>query len=91
VSPKFPGGKLPSHSALPPPPPELQTLQDQRDNLVVNNVAALQAALGAPRFQSFDGFIQKSFAPHISIKMVGTPRPHDGSSRGHLPPFPPLP
>jgi hypothetical protein len=88
---QFPGGKLPSHSALPPPPPELQTLQDQRDNLVLSNVAGLQSALGAGRFQNFDAYVQTSFAPHISIKLVGQPRPHDGSSRGHLPPFPPLP
>ena len=56
-----------------PPPPELFSLQEQKNQLALQYRNRLQASLGATRFVDFDNFIHNNFAsnmqaiPHSSI------------------------
>jgi len=84
---QFPGGKLPSKNALPPPPAQLQVLQDAKDKLILDQVAALQAAFGPDRFKQFDTFVQREFTPHLTVTPVG-PAP-SGTPNRQIAPFPP--
>ena len=82
-------GVKPSAKNPIPTPPIFKTLQAQKDTAILNQVAALQAAMGATRFQQFDGFVQTVLTPHITVTTVGAARP-PGSQRGqyyanHLP------
>ncbi|SPF53869.1 exported hypothetical protein [Candidatus Sulfopaludibacter sp. SbA4] len=73
----------------PPLPPELQTLQTQKDNLILNGLAAIQAGFGAARFQNLDAFVQKDIAPHITLSTVKPLGP--SAANGTLPPGQPVP
>jgi len=76
--------------APPPPlPPELLTLQTQKDNLILNGLAAIQAGFGAARFQNLDAFVQKDIAPHITLSTAKLPAPP--ATNGTLPPMQPVP
>jgi hypothetical protein len=83
-----PSGK----TAMPSPPPQLRTLQAQKDSAILARVSSLQAGFGATRFQQFDTYVQTSFAPHVTMTtatMVGQLGTKDPSKSPPLPPFPP--
>jgi hypothetical protein len=77
------------NGALPPLPPELQSLQTQKDNLVLNAVATIQAAFGSTRFQNLDTFVQTYVVPHITVTSIKAPAPP--AKTGPLPPMQPVP
>jgi hypothetical protein len=60
---KFPGGKLPSASAVPAPLPQLAALQKQRDDMTTSQVAELQTLLGATAFARLDYYVRTTFKP----------------------------
>lgn len=68
---QYPGGRLPPNTLPPPPPQELYDLQNQKDNVMLTHTASLRAAMGEERFQAFDAYIQRDFAPHITIMTAG--------------------
>jgi len=73
----------------PPLPPELLTLQTQKDNLILNGLAAIQTGFGAARFQNLDTFVQKDIAPHITLSTANLPA--SPATKGTLPPMQPVP
>ena len=50
---------------LSPPPTELVTLQDKRDNAILRARDRLEAALGRDEFLRFEAFVQSYLAPRI--------------------------
>jgi hypothetical protein len=70
---QFRNGKWPRNTPLPPPPPELKTLQATKDNIIQGHLTALQAGFGSDRFQHFDGFVQTAIAPHITVTTLAPP------------------
>ena len=84
---QFPGGRLPPNTALPPPPPELSDLQRQKDSVMLTKAAALRTTFGEERFQIFDAFVQREFAPHITVTTALPSR--GGTPPADLPAFPP--
>jgi len=69
-------------------PPELQTWQTAKDNLILNGVAAIQSGYGAARFQNLDTFVQTDIAPHITLN--STPLPVPPAKGVTLPLLPPI-
>jgi hypothetical protein len=67
---KYPKGKLPSKNALPPPPPELAQLQQERDDVTRSNVQSLQGALSATSFTNLDNWVKSHYTPNG----IGQPR-----------------
>ena len=59
---------------LPPVPPELLQLQQERDSLIEKEVASLKAILGASAVNKLDTFLQHDFAPTVTVQSVGPPR-----------------
>lgn len=66
----FPDGEIPEGQQVPPPPPELSGLQDQRNALALNYREKLNDAFGKAAFESFDSFMHKKFAQ--SFQAIGT-------------------
>lgn len=66
---KYPPNQ-PLTGPLPPPPPELATLQQERENLIEQHVATLKTELGPEAAQKLDSFLQKDFAPTITTRPV---------------------
>lgn len=62
---KYPNGRVPEGEQLPPPPPELKTLQRQRDMAVMRGRHRLMTELGEYGFQQVDDFIKLRFAPDL--------------------------
>lgn len=56
---QFPNGQVPSGVALPTPPPQLSTLQAQREQIILAGRDRLQTALGATKFYSFEAKLQE--------------------------------
>lgn len=77
---------------VPPLPPELQTLQTQKDNLILNGLGALQTGFGATRFQVLDTFVQNDIAPHVSLLTTKSTAPvaSPPAKKGPLPPMQPV-
>jgi len=67
-------GVKPLSKKPPAPPPILATLQGQKDAAILAQVSALQAAMGAARFQQFDAVVQTVLAPHITVSKMGAAR-----------------
>lgn len=55
---QYPVGTLPAGVTLPPPPPELTQLQQERDAIVLRARDRLHAAFGDEEFARFDSFVQ---------------------------------
>src|SRR6266850_4641496 len=51
---RFPPGKLPKGVKLPPPPPELTQMQNERDAMILSARDRLRIALGEDEFQRFE-------------------------------------
>ena len=84
---QFHGRPWPANKPLPPAPPEMRTLQTDKDNIILSRVARLHLGFGAARFQRFDAYVQATFGPHITMSKPKIPaRP-----TGNLPPFLPVP
>lgn len=64
-------------SQLPPVPLELIALQKGRDAIVAQEIANLKTALGASAASKLDSFLEHNFAPTVTVKFIGPPRPHD--------------
>ena len=67
---------------LPPPPTELTTLQQERDQIIKDDVAALQQALG-PKAATLDALIQGEFAKNVNITFM----PHSVDQHAKAPAF----
>lgn len=86
---QLPHDKWKPGAALPALPAGLQTLQTQKDNLVLNAIAAIQSGYGAARFQNLDAFVQSELAPHITLTTAKPPTPATPGTT--LPPLQPVP
>ena|SRR5437588_4888386 len=67
----YPDGKLPAGEAPPPLPPELITMQQERDAIILRARDSLRRALGEQDFVRFNAFVQSHIAPEIK---ADTPR-----------------
>ena len=84
---QYPGGRLPKGVAIPKPPAILGPLQKQRDQTILDQEAQFRSLLGDERFQQFDAYVQKNFAPHVTVQQIPM---HPPVSTGHpLPPSSP--
>jgi hypothetical protein len=70
---QYPPGKV-SASELPPPPPELEALQEEKDSLVLKHRDTLKTSLGEERFRLLDGYVQHLFAGKVTMKVVNPPQ-----------------
>jgi len=73
---QHPTGQLNSRDDAPPIPAGLVELQQQRDQLIKDEVAALKTALGPANAAKLDSVIQNDFAPNVTIQMIPI-TPHD--------------
>lgn len=60
--------------SLPEPPPELQQLVQEGDQIVDLRIAQLRAQLGEESFQKLDSYLKKSFGAKIKMQPVATAR-----------------
>ena len=63
-----------AHSAgvsLPPVPPELTTMQQQRNAIVLGCVDQLKQKMTSPGFQKLDQFVHQDLAKHIKVQQPG--------------------
>jgi hypothetical protein len=75
---RFPPGKLPTGVTLPPPPPELTQMQEERDAMILRARDRLRVALGEDEFQRFEGFVMERVAS--AIEPVALQQSAPGSS-----------
>lgn len=59
---QFPGGKVPAGMKLPPPPPELTELQQERDRIILAAKSQLAAELGDASFDKVARFAERRIA-----------------------------
>ena len=62
---RFPPGKLPIGVKLPPPPPELAQMQEERDAMILRARERLRLSLGEDEFQRFEGLVTRRVAAAI--------------------------
>ena len=62
---RFPNGLVPASEQLPPPPPELKSLQRKRDMIVLRGRHRLATELGSYEFQQIDDFIKLKFTKDL--------------------------
>ena len=65
---QFPGGKIPSNIKMPPPPPQLKILQQEKDAMLLKGRDRLQMALGKDGFDKLTTYIAREINPKITIK-----------------------
>lgn len=65
---------------LPPPPPELAVLQQERENLIEQDVANLKSELGPDAAAKLDSFLSKDFAPAVKTRPLNAKIPSDRTS-----------
>lgn len=63
---KYPQGVLPAGQNLPPPPPELATLQQGRNAIILQARDRLHSAFGDQEFARFDAFVQSRVASRVT-------------------------
>jgi hypothetical protein len=78
--------KLTSPEQLPPVPPELVQLGQQRESVIETEAANLRKALSPESAAKLDAFLQNVFAPNVKVQFPGPPRPHDPANHS-IPPF----
>jgi|ERR1041384_3237259 hypothetical protein len=59
---QFPGGKVPRGVKLPPPPPELKALQEERDQMILSARNQLVSVLGETVFGNLERFAKSRVA-----------------------------
>ena len=69
---QFPGGRIPKGSKIPPPPPELKVLQQERDEIVLTARTALSNALGPSVFNNVEQFATSRIS--LSVRPTGPTR-----------------
>jgi hypothetical protein len=74
-------------SEVPLPPAELGQLQQERDTIIKNAIARMNASLGPVRAAKLQSYIQQEVAQHAQVKPVRKPRLHD-PAKHQLQPFP---
>lgn len=62
---QFPDGMVPEGQEVPPPPPALAALQDQRNAIALSHRDQLMQAFGTKRFSDFNEFVQGDFAANF--------------------------
>ncbi len=62
---RVPGGRLKEGEKSPPPPAELQTLQEEREATVLQAREHLRAAFDGESFARFDAFVQQKIAGNM--------------------------
>lgn len=82
---QYPNGLLPNHSALPAVPPELLSMQKDRDRIIDAHIAQLKASFAGDDFSRFDHFVRTRVAPSISMVPLIQRRP--GNSQAHNSPY----
>jgi hypothetical protein len=58
---RYPGGRVPTGTKLPPPPPELAALQAERIAVILRARDRLRQGLNEQDFISFDDFVKRHF------------------------------
>lgn len=71
----YPQGQIPKGETLPPPPAELQQLQDERNALILSARDELRKAFGEEEFQRFDKFVRDNIASKMKPVRFDRPRP----------------
>ena len=61
---------------LPPIPPRLLQLRDERETAIQRAADNLRANLGNENGAKLDKYLETEFAPNVRIQYVGPPRPH---------------
>jgi hypothetical protein len=62
---QFPGGKVPVGETLPPPPPELNEMQIERDMIILRARDEIRVAVGDAGFSQMNDFVEHEIAPNI--------------------------
>jgi len=62
---QFPGGKVPVGGKLPPPPPELNEMQQERDHRILQARDEIRFAVGDPGFPQLNDFVEREIAPNL--------------------------
>lgn len=57
---RYPEGRVPTGEQLPPPPPELQLMQEERDLIILRARNRLRGVLGEQVFSRVDRFVKKN-------------------------------
>lgn len=60
---QFPDGRVPKGIKLPPPPPELKAMQQQRDAIILGARDRVRSVLGDIGFNKVNTFIEKYISP----------------------------
>lgn len=61
------GGRLRPGQPLPPLPPALISMQDERDRTILRSRDVLRGALGESAFQDLDRFVRNTLSPHLKV------------------------
>lgn len=80
---RYSNGIVSDGQQLPPPPPELRKLQEQREMIIMRARYRLRTALGEHGFQQIDDYIKLNFAKNIkpaqlSTQQLASPQPPGG-------------
>lgn len=59
---RYPGGVVPRGERLPPPPPELKAMQEERNAIILRGRERVRATLGEREFGRFNEFVLRRFA-----------------------------
>jgi len=59
---RYPGGVVPRGKKLPPPPPELRAMQEERNAIILRGRDHLRGLLGEQKFAGFNDFVLRRFA-----------------------------
>ena len=86
-------GQLPKDTRPAEPPPELRTLWDERNAIIMKHRYGLEAAFGGSEFNRFADYINKDVVPHLSLTPPSHPHPTPmGPRRGpKIASYPPAP
>lgn len=64
---QFPSGKVHKGTKLPPPPPELQAMQQEKNEILLKYRDKLRASLGETGFENLGKFINEQIVPKVTI------------------------
>lgn len=67
---RYPGGVIPRGQHLPPVPPELPVMQQQRNAALLRGRTRLLAAFGEQEFNRFDSFVMQYYADNSRMRLL---------------------